>query len=381
MKITCSYCNNKFNDTMETCPHCGAPNEGVVRTSASQPTTIEELAEWYKSKGLPPYEKTRFFIGIDYKKPKAFGIYKDEVSGNFVVYKNKASGERSIRYEGTDEAYAVNELFQRLKQEIIQQKAANVAKKTSSGKSKNSSSGKPARPMKWYEKHPVLIVFLILFIPMALLSTFTLVDVMNIPQAGYYLCDNSVYYHMSGDDRSYWYRYDGNNNWSAYDMSESYSEIYRKKDTADQYLLGEKWNSSMPCSDIRDNIVYQDFLNGFKVSPGYYDYYDKTYYHLSSSDCSDWYIFNYDMGDWETVDNNNIPDDLTHGTVAEDFYFTPTWDSSTQLYDFEDSALYASYVDANKSSDSGWDDDDDYDYSWDDSYDWDSGSSDWDSDW
>lgn len=129
MKITCSYCKSKFNDTLESCPYCGAENEGVVRTAGGQPITIEQLREWYSSKGLPPYEVTRFFIGENYTKPKAFGIYKDEKTGNFVVYKNKASGERAVRYEGTDEAYAVNELFQRLKQEIIEQKAFNVKKR------------------------------------------------------------------------------------------------------------------------------------------------------------------------------------------------------------------------------------------------------------
>ena len=59
----------------------------------------------------------RFFIGINYKKPKAFGIYQD--GDQFIVYKNKANGERAIRYQGTDETYAVNELYLKLKSEIF----------------------------------------------------------------------------------------------------------------------------------------------------------------------------------------------------------------------------------------------------------------------
>ena len=50
-----------------------------------------------------------FFLGQDIREPRAFGIYQD-ADGLFVVYKNKANGERAVRYRGRDEAYAVNEL-------------------------------------------------------------------------------------------------------------------------------------------------------------------------------------------------------------------------------------------------------------------------------
>lgn len=69
----------------------------------------------------------KIFIGINYKKPKAFGIYQD--GDQFIVYKNKANGERAIRYQGTDEAYAVNELYLKLKSEILNQKANNQTRK------------------------------------------------------------------------------------------------------------------------------------------------------------------------------------------------------------------------------------------------------------
>jgi len=39
------------------------------------------------------------------RQPKTIGIYKDE-KGEFVVYKNKANGVRSVRYKGPDEAIA-----------------------------------------------------------------------------------------------------------------------------------------------------------------------------------------------------------------------------------------------------------------------------------
>ena len=124
MKITCEYCNALFNDTLEKCPNCGAVNKNVRRSTPDQPTTIEELEHWYKEKGLPPYEVTRFFIGQNYNKSRAFGIYKD--NDNFIVYKNKMNGTRVIRYEGTDELYAVNEIYTKLKQVIIEQQGNNL---------------------------------------------------------------------------------------------------------------------------------------------------------------------------------------------------------------------------------------------------------------
>ena len=128
MKVKCAYCGSLISSAMTKCPNCGAQNDSAARTAADQPHTIEELKEWYRSKGLPSYEVTRFFIGENYKGERAFGIYYDENNGNTVVYKNTSSGLRCIHYEGKDEEYAVNELFQRLKAEILQQKMLNAKK-------------------------------------------------------------------------------------------------------------------------------------------------------------------------------------------------------------------------------------------------------------
>ena len=90
-------------------------------SGGNKPKTIDSLKEYCELNGYTS-EKTRFFIGEDYKEPRAFGIYKDEVSGDFVVYKNKDDGSRAVRYRGTDEAFAVGELYDRLQKEIINQK-------------------------------------------------------------------------------------------------------------------------------------------------------------------------------------------------------------------------------------------------------------------
>ena len=77
----------------------------------TRPQTIEALKAYCAANGMP-LERMRFFIGQDYRQPRAFGIYRD--GDQFVVYKNKGDGSRAVRYHGPDEAYAVNELFQKL---------------------------------------------------------------------------------------------------------------------------------------------------------------------------------------------------------------------------------------------------------------------------
>ena len=125
MEVRCSYCRSYFSNDNKVCPTCGAINENYGhsinsvqyekenRSNGNEntiPKTIEELKLWYSFMNLPREEITRFFIGKDYPGPQAFGIFKNEYTGEFIVYKNKSDGTRAIRYQGTDEAYAVNEI-------------------------------------------------------------------------------------------------------------------------------------------------------------------------------------------------------------------------------------------------------------------------------
>ncbi len=125
----CDYCGNFVDDSLEKCPNCSAPNPAFRRfaNDNSRPATIEELRKWYEDRNLPPETVTRFFIGKNIEEPRAFGIYQNSV-GEFVVYKNKVNGERAIRYQGKDEDYAVNELYLRLKEEILHQKSNQTFK-------------------------------------------------------------------------------------------------------------------------------------------------------------------------------------------------------------------------------------------------------------
>lgn len=112
----CPYCGADVRSDEKNCPGCGAPNELYVTEAPAadslRPKTMEELLDFAAERHMP-LERMRFFVGKDYREPKAFGVYRD-ASGNYIVYKNKANGERAVRYSGPDEARAVGELYDKL---------------------------------------------------------------------------------------------------------------------------------------------------------------------------------------------------------------------------------------------------------------------------
>lgn len=450
MKIKCEFCGTMMNDTEAVCPSCGAPNPNVRRSSGDQPLTIAALKQWYESHGLPPEETTRFFIGKDIREPRAFGIYFDEKTGNYVVYKNKSSGQRAVRYEGTDEAYAVNELFQRLKQEITQQKMHNVKQRQSSG------TQPPSRKKGCLGNLLVLALAGVGGIGalLALLLGFGAVLTRNDPKAGYYTYEGTAYYYSPQDYTGYnWFRCDSsvwNGPLTLYDVPDP---LETRKD-GKRYYDGEEWSSSLSCPDFdssvyardlaagmttpagyyrsdalyyhldtdydadwfcwdgqwtrasfpslpnalqhpslaadcflseayRDDFNAEDFANtlyyqdrqaSYQILKGYYRADDEVFYHLGDYYFQEWYI--YENSDWHSIDTRDLPEPLQHPSIVEDFYFTPTWDAATQFTDFETTDFYRDAQGTDSGSDSG-----DSDFNWDSGDSWDSGDTDWDSDW
>lgn len=235
MKIKCEYCNSYIDDSEEKCPSCGSPNRYYNRVGNQVPTTIEELETWYKEHNLPSYETTRFFIGIDYKEPKAFGIYKDEKTGKFIVYKNKDTGERKIRYEGKDEKYAVNELYMKLKEEILHQKSLNT-----------NNSNKTTKPITLPKSVLAIIIGAIvvpIIIELFIVGLFFILP--KGPSRGYYNINNQEYYYVSGN----WYVY--NNDW-VYSSTPDYSG------DINDYYDGYSYSGSDTYTDITTSSVYDE---------------------------------------------------------------------------------------------------------------------------
>ena len=160
----CEYCGGLILSSDKTCPSCGAANLLYVEDAPSvvlTPHTIDELKEYCAERNMPLH-RMRFFIGENYQKPKAFGIYQNS-AGEFVVYKNKADGSRSIRYLGHDEEYAVKELYLKLLDECHKR---NIWPDTPDGKppkiAKQNSPNNKKKSKSW-------LIFLLLFFGMAVI--------------------------------------------------------------------------------------------------------------------------------------------------------------------------------------------------------------------
>lgn len=230
MKTFCDYCGSVIDDTIEKCPNCGAVNVHIQRSGNQVPKTIEELQAFAQEKGIP-LEKMRFFIGIDYKEPRAFGIYKEPTTGNCVVYKNKADGSRAIRYQGTDEAYAVNEIYQKMKAELLERKQADLDR----GKTSNSYKPKPVKQRR--RKGPFGIMMIVFLIMLAIWIFSFIVMAINdskTPNRGYYNYKGTPYYYAAGA----WYTPDDYGDWErTYDapdtLTENYKDFFEAKDYSD----------------------------------------------------------------------------------------------------------------------------------------------------
>lgn len=265
MKVRCEYCGNYLLDTEDVCPHCGAPNEHQQRSGSGVPKTIEELKRFCAARSLP-LAKMRFFIGQDYREPRAFGIYRDE-EGLFVVYKNKADGSRAVRYRGTDEAYAVNEIYQKLKTEIANQRQYRADR----GSTRSGGGGR--------KSGPTLTAILIVILALSFIIT-TLFSIIrgSRPGNGYYSYNGSTYYNQN----DVWYGYDDSSyGWLPVVVDEELS------DNASEYYSSSYYSSDYGVEDFSDSSYY--------VEPDYDSDWD-------DDDDWDWGGSDWDSGstDWDS---------------------------------------------------------------------------------
>ncbi len=219
MKANCEYCGSEIDNTLEECPHCGAKNPNFQRTVTGTPKTIDELKAFCDSKGLK-LDTMHIHLGEDFKEPKAFGIYKNEKNGHFVVYKNKANGQRAIRYDGTDEAYAVNELYLKIKDLL------NEAREATAGKPRPTSTTTRPGTLKRGS-----LAYVLCWIALILIAGWVII--LGIIGAFRSVFGNkNGYYEYRGDryyrHGSYWYTYDEND--EEWEVARNIDEYVDKDD-------------------------------------------------------------------------------------------------------------------------------------------------------
>lgn len=261
MKVKCDYCDNYIDETDERCPYCGAPNAHMTRSGNGEPKTIEELLAFAQAHNLP-LERMRFFIGQDYREPRAFGIYRDPEDGNFVVYKNKADGERVIRYRGDDEAFAVNEIYQKMRAELLDRKERMPA-----GGGRRGGSGAGFKQAFVIGAVTVIAILVIAIVLSAIADS-------GADRRGYYDYGGTHYYYDNG-----WYRYD--DGWSR-----DYSVPGELEDNSDSYYDGDSY------SDVGDPGVDPYVSSGD----------DNSSWNSDDWDDNDW-DFDYD-NDWDSGDTD-----------------------------------------------------------------------------
>lgn len=195
-------------DAEEFCPLCGAPvvmeEETLEQDNTPEqevvPETIAALRELCVSRSVDA-ESRGFFLDSNREHHGGYGIYLDN-DGDFVFYKNHSSGEKSIRYKGKDEAYAVRELYGRMKKDgcfPLTVKKNQPKENSSHGHHRSGSSGKHRRVQR--KKRVVIAVALLLVLAVSAAAVY--VWYANQPKDGYYHYHDDYYYLQKGS----WYCY------------------------------------------------------------------------------------------------------------------------------------------------------------------------------
>lgn len=280
MLIQCKYCGSNYSDTELECPNCGAANDCVNRTAAGAPKTISELLEWARRHHLP-LDEMRTYIGQDVRTARAYGIYKDSASGDFVVYKNKSDGSRVERYRGKDEAYAVNELYQKIKARVAEQKAHEMPAAGDRGTQRPGKSRNFAQKRILYTS--IIVAVMIIYVLCSGFFLYFAKSVAKLPYAssGYYRYGSDMYYHDYGN---YWYIWDEDyDTWTSYDAD-------------------SEWDLFEDYDNYYEGYSYDEEYGGSDWSEWYDDHHDSESYDDDWDYDNDWdYDYDWDSGsDWDS---------------------------------------------------------------------------------
>ena len=242
------------------CAGCGAkleedvPAEGVTEKvpDAQQapampslpPRTIEQLRAFCTASQMP-LDKMRFFIGVNYQQPRAFGIYRE--AGRFIVYKNKANGSRAVRYDGPDEACAVGQLYDRLLEECHNRGIFPEGKPEGWDEAKRTARRRSAIVML------VAVLLLIAFVWFAVG-----VEKRAHRHDGYYRFGTADTWYLYGDD---WYYYD-TDDWVPADFDPGYDDY-------GDYYIGSDYDNAWGSGDFTESEAWADIESSHTTSRDY----------------------------------------------------------------------------------------------------------------
>ena len=251
----CEYCNSTISSEDQKCPYCGAENPNYIADTPRQiflPRTIDELKEYCAERGMPLL-RMRFFIGEDYRGPKAFGIYRDR--DEFIVYRNKSDGSRAVRYRGPDEAHAVDEIFTKLLEECHNRGIYPDGKAP-----EKSASREQRRRSLW---RTLLLVFALY---LAFMLVAGAINGFRHRSDGYYhFGGDTVYYHYGSD---WYYTYDDNMAGYWYSADEPPVSSYS------DYYAGDDWDSDWGVSDFKESSTWSSIQESHSSSSSDYDSWD-----------------------------------------------------------------------------------------------------------
>ena len=266
----CPRCGALVLPEENYCPKCGAALRGeAARTvepealrereieapdsgwrPGEDPCTIEGLQAFCEYHHMP-LEKMRFFVGVNYRQPRAFGIYRD--GDNFVVYKNKEDGSRAVRYHGPDEAHAVGELYAKLLDECHKRDIW--------------PGGKPEAVVRKQKRNRTGVILLALSVVLVFgVLSFLIVrsESKNHAHDGYYRFDDDGIYYRYG---STWYYDDDYYGWIEY------HDIGYEDEYAD-YYVGDTYDDDWGYSDFRSSDTWDDLQEESRTSSSDYDSWD-----------------------------------------------------------------------------------------------------------
>ena len=222
------------------------------------PKSIDELKGFCEAQGMP-LKRMRFFIGEDFKEPKAFGIYQD--GDRFVVYKNKANGTRAVRYHGPDESYAVKELYTKLIDEC-HMRGIYPDGETSETTRSSASSAKSGGSASAYGVIGKYFLFLAGIIA-GLLVFFGIMGFIfpKHKTDGYYRTDNTAIYYKYGDD---WY--------TATEDTEWHKTVAFPEEEIEDYYLGKEYQDEWNESAFTESSTWSDIKSQESSSSSSSDY-------------------------------------------------------------------------------------------------------------